>query len=93
MSGCGLMTLMKPHIALGTKFLTEFQVLSLELGLLFVDQSPRGLKGVRCTFVIKYIVKISHSLIHFKMYIVQLLSTLNVFLLDGWMDGWMDEEP
>lgn len=35
-----------------------------------------------------------HSLFHLKMYIKLLLSTLNIFLLDGWMDGQtIDEEP
>lgn len=36
--------------------LTEFQVLSLELCLPFVAQSPLGLKGGGCIFVIKYIM-------------------------------------
>lgn len=54
MSGCGLMTLMKPNIALGAEFLTEIQVLNLELDFPFVNQSPLGLKGGGYIFVIKY---------------------------------------
>lgn len=47
---------MKLSIALEAESLTEFQVMSSELGLPFVDQSPPGLKGGGCIFVIKYIM-------------------------------------